>query len=70
MDIANDGKASVENHRRGSYDGVSYVGRSRDQLDKCAPSKRANVSNWPREQLHVWNLVRAMLDNMGYTRTK
>lgn len=68
MDIANDGKASSDNFRQGTYDGVTYIGRDRERLDKCTVSKRGRLEKWPRLQLHVWNMVYAMLHNMGYTQ--
>lgn len=68
MDIANDGKASVKNFRNGTYDGVTYIGRDADRLSKGTVSKRGRLENWPRMQLHVWNMVYAMLHNMGYTQ--
>lgn len=68
MDIANDGKASVSNFRNGTYDGVTYIGRDAKRLNKGTISKHGRLENWPRLQLHVWNMVYAMLHNMGYTQ--
>jgi hypothetical protein len=68
MDIANDGKASVKNFRNGTYDGVSYIGRDTERLNKGTVSKRGRLEDWPRMQLHVWNMVCAMLHSMGYTQ--
>lgn len=68
MHIANDGQATVENWRRGTYDGESFKGRNSAALDKRTVSKRGRVENWPRLDLHVWNLVAAMLHTMGYTQ--
>lgn len=68
MHIANDGIASAANHRRGNYEGATFVGRSADALDKRRVSKIGRVENFPRQDLHVWNLVSEMLKNMGYRR--
>ncbi len=66
MHIANDGEASVVNHRRGTYVGETFVGRSTAALDKRQVSKRGRVENYPRLDLHLWNLVARMLKSMGY----
>lgn len=68
MHIANDGRASVENPRRGSYDGQTFVGRSAQALDRLQVSRRGRVEDFPRQDLHIWNLVAAMLKRMGYDR--
>ncbi len=65
MEICNDGTGT---DRRCHYFGRSLVGRSTEALDRRQVSKSARVSNWPRHDLHIWNLVRRMLDAMGYTR--
>lgn len=51
---------------RRNYTGTSFRGRSTQALDRATPSKTGTVANWPSEQLHVWNLVAAMLADMGY----
>ncbi len=70
MDIVNDGTGDFKKrHYDGQayvYDGVSYIGRSTKALDRATPSKTGRIVNWPSERLHIWNLVRAMLSNMGY----
>jgi hypothetical protein len=66
MHIANDGEYSQTNPRFGRYDGVTFRGRDREALDNEVPQKRGAVDHWPREALHVWNLVAAMLRAMGY----
>ena len=65
MHIANDGAGS---DRRCNYDGQTFVGRSTAELDKRRVSKRGRVPNWPRHDLHVWNLVARMLEAMGYDK--
>lgn len=52
--------------RRGNYSGETFRGRSKEALDRRTVSKLGSVTNWPRLDQHVWNLVAAMLDNMGY----
>lgn len=66
MHIANDGEYTLQNPRFGRYEGVTFRGRDRETLDNEVPQKRGTVGHWPREALHVWNLVAAMLQAMGY----
>lgn len=68
MDIANDGVATAENGRRGNYNGVTYVGRDAATLDKSRVSKRGSLVGWRRLDYHVWNMVAAMLEQMGYDK--
>ncbi len=70
LDIWNDGETTADNDRRGTYHAQSYRGRSTEELDKAIPMKRASVGNWPRHDLHIWNLVRLTLEFMGYTNTR
>lgn len=70
MDIWNDGEQSSENDRMGTYHAHTLRGRSSEALDKGVPSKRASIGNWPRHDLHIWNLVRLLLETMGYTATR
>lgn len=69
MDIANDGRLSRENPHLGAYTGVTYRGRTKAALDQGLTIRRAEVTNWPRERLHIWNLVHWMLQHMGYSMT-
>ncbi|PZU62345.1 MAG: hypothetical protein DI552_00305 [Brevundimonas sp.] len=66
MHIANDGQASVANPRLGDYVGETFVGRDREALNRGRVSRRGQVRGWRRHDFHIWNLVRAMLDDMGY----
>lgn len=66
MHISNDASTTLENPRRGSYDGETFVGRRTQDLDRMRSSKKARVENYPRLDLHVWNLVARMLQTMGY----
>lgn len=64
MHISNEG---TEGHpRRGDYTGQSFVGRDSQTLDKMIVKHIGAVQGWRRLDFHVWNLVRAMLTNMGY----
>ena len=62
MRITNEGGTNV----RGDYFGVTFRGRDSKALDKNAINKFGSVKNYPRLQLHVWNLVGRMLSTMGY----
>ena len=62
MDICNVGGDA----KRGDYDGRTMRGRSRYALAKQTVSKQARVEAYPRQSLHVWNLVTRMLSTMGY----
>lgn len=50
-----------------NYQAVSYRGRSKAQLDKNTVMKFGELKNWPSERFHIWNLVRQILINLGYT---
>jgi len=66
MDIANDG-TSVD-VQRGNYRAMTLRGRTTADLNKGTPGKMVELQNWPREALHVWNLVAALLKAMGYDK--
>lgn len=70
MDIWNDGEQTLINDRMGTYHAHTLRGRDSAALDKGVPSKRASIGNWPRHDLHIWNLVRLLLETMGYTATR
>lgn len=63
MHIINDGTGDT--HKR-NYKGISFRGRNTESLNRGTAQKIAQVKNWPSQQFHVWNLVRAMLTNLGY----
>lgn len=48
------------------YRGETFIGRSTKDLDRGRVSKPGHLLCWPRKRLHVWNMVQAMLTNMGY----
>ena len=50
----------------GTYSTRTLRGRSKEQLDKGTAQRTGLVRDWPRSQLHVWNLVAAALKAMGY----
>lgn len=63
MELANDGTGTSA---RSSYDGKVLTGRSRLALNMGRVLKLGRVENYPRQRLHVWNLVARMLSQMGY----
>ena len=65
MIIANDGAGTA---KHGNYKGVTLCGRNTEALDRRVVNKSATVTGYPRQALHVWNLVRRMLVGMGYTK--
>ncbi len=65
MAICNTGTGDI---RHGDYKGMSFRGRSKEQLDNQTPMKVGEIKNWPRLDFHVWNLVAKMLKEMGYTK--
>lgn len=73
MDICNDETGNFERRNYTGealvYDAQTYIGRDTKALDRKAMSKSGRVVNWPAQRLHIWNLVRMMLDNMGYVKT-
>lgn len=66
MKIYND---ETGNMTRRNYIGYTFRGRSKRQLDRETVIKQGVVTNWPSQQLHVWNLVREMLVKLGYNAT-
>lgn len=63
MRITNDGTGSAN---FGNYDGATLRGRSANELDRGTVQRTARVAGYPRQRLHVWNLVSGMLNAMGY----
>lgn len=51
---------------RGNYAGRALRGRSAAQLDRGQVEHEGRVESYPRQSLHVWNLVARMLAAMGY----
>lgn len=72
MDICNDGTGDFNRRNYNGeallFEGQSYIGRNSAALNRETVSKRGRIVNWPSERLHIWNLVRMMLDTMGYTK--
>lgn len=50
----------------GRYLRGSPKGQTHEALSKGRVSKRGEVRRWRRHDFHIWNLVAAMLDDMGY----
>lgn len=61
--ITNDGTGTAD---VGHYDVSALRGRSKVQLDRGQVQRRGRVESWPRQRLHVWNLVAAALAAVGY----
>lgn len=64
MEIANKGTSPVSTI--GNYTVRTLRGRSTEALDRRTIERAAEVVNWPRKSLHVWNLVEVALSRMGY----
>lgn len=52
--------------RRRSYEFTTFRGRSREALMKREVQRKARVTNFPSETVHVWNLIRKALAAAGY----
>lgn len=65
MHIIND-ESGNDNSR--NYKGISFRGRDKSMLNLGTVQKEASLKNWKSKQFHIWNLVRAMLTNLGYTQ--
>lgn len=66
MRISNDGGLTAQDPARGTYNGETLKGRSAAALDAGHVQRRGKVSDWRRQDQHVWNLVARMLASMGY----
>lgn len=63
MHICNDG-TSAGSYR--NYIAYAFRGRNKEQLDKNTIQHQGSILNWPSERLHIWNLVRKALVQLGY----
>ena len=63
MHISNDGTGTLA---RRNYEGTTFRGRSTRDLDRLTASKAGRLTDFPSQQLHIWNLVARMLAKMGY----
>lgn len=63
MEICNQGSGSVS---LGDYAARTLRGRGEASLNQGALSRSTTLDRWPRQKLHVWNLVAALLSGMGY----
>lgn len=52
----------------GDYDVRTLRGRSAETLDRGQVQRHGKVRGYPRQALHVWNLVATALATMGYGR--
>jgi hypothetical protein len=52
--------------RRRDYQAQVFRGRSKAALDKRSVLRTGALTNWPSLDLHVWNMVAALLASMGY----
>lgn len=65
MQIVNTGESSG---RLRHYIAQTFIGRSKEQLDRQTVKRNAEIRNWPSEAVHIWNLVANALYTMGYQR--
>ncbi len=65
MHIVNDG---LGNATHGNYRVTTFRGRSCEALDKRVVNRDGMLRNWPRESLHVWNLVCRALVELRYQK--
>lgn len=63
MHICNDGGGT---QTIGNYDCRTLRGRDTETLGKNIISHQGKVANYPRQRLHVWNLVARALKAMKY----
>ena len=64
MHITNDASGNLTWR---NYIVQTFKGRSKEQLDKLSIQRTAGVLNFPSPRVHVWNLVRKSLTQLGYT---
>lgn len=51
---------------RGDYEAEVFRGRDKASLDKERVQRKGEVKNYPREAIHVFNLVARALNTLGY----
>ena len=71
LDVANEAhivNTGLGTARLGRYVVQTLRGRSREQLDQAVVQRCGEVLDWPRQRLHVWNLVAEALASMRYGR--
>lgn len=49
-----------------SYEATTFRGRNAAALAKREPQRKGTVKDFPSERVHVWNLIRKALANLGY----
>lgn len=62
-EICNDGDGTLE---KGNYTCRALRGRSTEDLDQRRIQRYGEVRDYPRQKIHVWNLVARALMAMGY----
>jgi hypothetical protein len=60
----------VASARLGDYSAMTLRSRSAEALDQRQPQRQGVVKAFPRQTLHVWNLVADALRGMGYGRRR
>jgi hypothetical protein len=63
MLICNDGSGDAAT---GNYVATVLRGRTKAQLDRRILQRSCGIAGYPRQALHVWNLVARALGKMGY----
>lgn len=63
MEICNDETGTFQ---RRNYIARTLTGRSTAQLDRRKTERQAEFKNYPSERVHIWNLVAAVLETLGY----
>lgn len=51
-----------------SYHGETFRGRDTATLNRQTIQKEGDLKAYPSQRLHIWNLVKDMLQSMGYGR--
>lgn len=52
---------------RRNYVARTLCGRDTDTLNRHTTHRETHLENWPAEAVHIWNLVAACLERLGYT---
>lgn len=68
MGISNTGEP--DNAALHNYIAEVYRGRDSKALGKFTVLKSTKIRKWPRDRVHIWNLVAHALKRMGYGKVK
>lgn len=63
MEIANDDTGTFA---RRNYTARTLRGRSAATLNQRVTQREGMLKDWPAQQVHIWNLVAAILARLGY----